>query len=476
MPKHPVITPDNETAQAAPTTTISRNDAARQQTIRNIGLIASREYKNRLMQRAFLVSTIIILVLLLIGSCVPTIIQYFASRSSSSSQTDITIINNAGNIGSLDDAALSTYISNSLNGSTTTTRDTAGQGHFVVHMLPTTTETTSMQTAVKNGQLTTLLILDRTNDASKTLAFTTYSRSDSTGDLSQIQNLARQLNVLDQSAHLGLTPSQTQSLFAQPAYKLINMEPNQDQRSVGDQVAGYILAYVGVILIFMSIFMYGVSVANGVAEEKGSRIMEILVNAATPLQLMAGKILGIGAAGLTQMALLVTTGIIGLLLQPLLKTLLGIPATATVSINITGTSIILLLVVLLYFVLGFLLYSTIFAAVGALVKRQEEVQSAIQPITWLFMVGYIVSFAGASTPSALWVRIISYVPFWTPTTMLMRIGAGNVAPWEIGITVVLMLIAIVICTFISARIYRSGILMYGQKPTFLQLIKLARTR
>ncbi|HEY4386410.1 MAG TPA: ABC transporter permease, partial [Ktedonobacteraceae bacterium] len=300
--------------------------------------------------------------------------------------------------------------------------------------------------------------------------------SDSTTDLSQIQNLARQLNILDQSAHLGLTPSQTQSLFAQPDYKLINMKQNQDQRSVGDQVAGYVLAYVGVILIFMSIFMYGVGVANGVAEEKGSRIMEILVNAATPLQLMAGKILGIGAAGLTQMAMFVVVGILGLLMQPLLKMILGIPAGVTLDINITGTSIILLLVVLLYFVLGFLLYSTIFAAVGALVKRQEEVQSAIQPITWLFMVGYIVSFAGASTPNALWVRIIAYVPFWTPTTMLMRIGTGNVAPWEIGITVVLMLVAIVICTFISARIYRSGILMYGQKPTFLQLIRLARTK
>ena len=146
------------------------------------------------------------------------------------------------------------------------------------------------------------------------------------------------------------------------------------------------------------------------------------------------------------------------------------------SINITGTSIMLLLLVLLYFILGFLLYSTLLAAVGALVKRQDEVQSAAQPITLTFMIGYLASFAGASTPNALWVRILSYVPFWTPTTMLMRIGAGTVAPWEIGLTIALMLVTIFIAMVVSARIYRSGILMYGQKPNLRQLIKLASAK
>ncbi len=283
--------------------------------------------------------------------------------------------------------------------------------------------------------------------------------------------------MLDQSTRLGLTPAQTQSLFAQPDYQLISTQQDTNKRSEGEQVAGYFLAYIGVILIFMAIFMYGIGVATGVAEEKGTRIMEILVNAATPFQLMAGKILGIGAAGLTQMTFFVIVGIAGFLAQPVLKTLLRIPTGgAAISFDITGTSITMLLLVLLYFILGFLLYSTLFAAVGALVKRQDEVQSAAQPLTWLFMVGYFASFAGASTPNALWIRIISYVPFWTPTAMLTRIGTGTVAPWEIGLTIVLMIVAIFICAIISSRIYRSGILMYGQKPTLRQLIRLARSK
>jgi ABC-2 type transport system permease protein len=92
------------------------------------------------------------------------------------------------------------------------------------------------------------------------------------------------------------------------------------------------------------------------------------------------------------------------------------------------------------------------------------------------MIGYLSSFAGASTPNALWIRIMSYIPFWTPTLMLMRLGAGDVAPWEIALSCVIMLVTTFFCAIIAARIYRSGILMYGQKPTIRQLFKLARTK
>jgi len=254
----------------------------------------------------------------------------------------------------------------------------------------------------------------------------------------------------------------------------VNVGQAQNTRSESDIVAGYIIAYVGIMLIFMSIYLYGYGVATGVAEEKGSRIMEILVNAATPFQLLAGKIIGIGAAGLTQMAAFVLVGIGTLLLQTPLQAALFGSNSGGLNLNITGVSITLLLLLLVYFILGFLLYASLFAAVGALVKRQDEVQNAVQLPTWLFMVGYFVSFLGITSPDAVWVKVISYIPFWTPTTMLMRIGAGSVAWWEIALSIVIMLIAIFFCTIMSARIYRFGILMYGQKPGLGKLIKLVR--
>jgi ABC-2 type transport system permease protein len=476
MSKNTVATQEDEIReQEQRAVAISAGGAARQNPLRNIGLIVGREYKNRVTQRSYIISTIIILILVVIVACVPTIIQYFASNSNS--QTKMVVVNNAGTIGGLNGDALARYFGTSLNGATVGATGTSNSGkpHFAI-TFQTAGSISRLQKTAKDGSLNILLVLNRS--AKQDLHFTYYTTANATDDtnITQVQALAGQLNILDKAFRLGLSPAQTNSLFAQPGFTVVSTAQAQNNRSVGDIIAGYIIAYAGIILIFMSVFLYGMGVAVGVAEEKGSRIMEILVNAATPFQLMVGKIVGIGAAGLTQMACLVAVGIGALLLQSPLKAALLGSHGGGFTLNITGTSITLLLLLLVYFILGFLLYATLFAAMGALVRRQDEVQNAVQPLTWLFMIGYIVSFFGIYNPDATWVKVISYIPFWTPTTMLMRIGAVGVAWWEIALTIVLMLIAIFVCALISARIYRLGILMYGQKPGLRQLVKLVRMK
>jgi ABC-2 type transport system permease protein len=448
---------------------------ANQQTLRNIGLIIGREFKNRVTQRSFRISTIIILVLIVAGACVPTLIQYFSSKSNA--QTKIAVINSAGAIGGLQGNTLTKYIQASLNGITATSalgQNTSANSPFAITAEPSGS-VADLRKQVKNDNLDILLIIDRT--ATRNLNFTYYTHTDPDSNdttLPQIQAIAQQLNFRDQASQLGLTPAQTGSLFTQSQFMVINTQQNQDTRSKSEQATGYVIAYAGILLIFMSVYIYGVGVAMGVAEEKGNRIMEILANAATPFQLMVGKILGLGAAGLLQMACFVAVGIGAFLLQtPLKNALLG-SSGGGLDIAITGTSITLFLLLLVYFILGFLLYATLFAAMGALVKRQDEVQNTVQPITWLFMIGYISSIVGISGPNATWVKVISYIPFWTPTTMLMRIGVGVVSWWEIVLTIILMIVAIFVCALISARIYRFGILMYGQKPSLRQLAKLVR--
>ena len=481
MSKNTVVKPENDVReQEQRAVAVSAGGAANQNTLRNIGLIIGREYKNRVTSRSFIISTIVILVLVIVAACVPTIIQYFASTANT--QTKMAVVNNAGAVGGLNDDALARYIDTTLNGTAAQTTGTntqaqnaSGKPPFAITIQPADA-LNNLQTQVKNGSLNILLVLDRS--ANQDVRFTYYTNANAVNDtnLSQVQTLAGQLNFLDKASRLGLTPAQTSSLFAQPGFTVVNTGQNQNKRSVSDTVAGYLIAYAGIILIFMSVFLYGMGVATGVAEEKGSRIMEILVNAATPFQLMAGKIVGIDAAGISQMALFVAVGIATLLLQnPLKAALLG-ANSGGFNLNITSVTITLLLLLLVYFILGFLLYATLFAAMGALVKRQDEVQNAVQPLTWLFMVGYFVSIFSIYNPDATWVKVISYIPFWTPTTMLMRIGAGNVAWWEIALTIVLMIIAIFICALISARIYRYGILLYGQRPNLGQLVKLVRTR
>lgn len=459
--------------QAQSSVMISIGGAANQQTLRNIGLIIGREYKNRVRQRSYIISTIVLMVMIAILACIPTLIQFLTSRSTS--QTHIAIVNGAGSVAGLTATQLTQVINADLNGSTAqSSGSTSGKPPFVLQM-GTDTDINALRQSVKNGNLSILLVMNRASDQS--LQFTYYTNTEASNDanLTQIQALAGQLNVLNKSARLGLTAQQTSSLFTQPGFTFVNTQAGA--RSVGDQVAGFFIAYAGVLLIFMSVYLYGMGVAMGVAEEKGSRIMEILVNAATPFQLMAGKIIGIGAAGLTQMACLVVVGVGALLLQsPLQHALLG-TSNSTLNINITGTAITLLLLVLVYFILGFLLYATLFAALGALVKRQDEVQNAVQPLTWLFMIGYIASLAGgAVSANTTWMKVLSFIPFWTPTIMLTRIGAGSVSWWEILLSILIMLVTIVLCAAFAARIYRFAVLMYGQRPGLRQLVRIARMK
>ena len=450
---------------------ISTGGAANQYTLRNIGLIIGREYKNRVRQRSFIISTIVLMVMIAIAACVPTLIQFLTSRSTS--QTHIAVVNSAGSVAGLSAVQLTQVINADLNGSTVQSGGSiSGNPQFVLQM---GTDSNALRQSVKDGKLSILLVMNRASDQS--LQFTYYTNTEASNDanLTQIQTLAGQLNVLDKSTRLGLTAQQTNSLFTPPGFTFVDTQVGA--RSSSDRLAGFLIAYAGVLLIFMSVYLYGIGVAMGVAEEKGSRIMEILVNAATPFQLMVGKIIGIGAAGLTQMVCLVIVGVSALLLQsPLQYALLG-TSNSTLNINITSTAITLLLLVLVYFILGFLLYATLFAALGALVKRQDEVQNAVQPLTWLFMIGYIASAAGGATSAnTTWMKVLSFIPFWTPTVMLIRIGAGSVSWWEILVSILIMLVTIVLCAAFSARIYRFAVLMYGQRPGLRQLVRIARMK
>lgn len=476
MAKNTLTTPEVDVPAQQQSTIVARSgEASLQNTLRNISLIIGREYKNRVSQRSFKISTAVLMLLIIIGSFVPTIIQFFASGSSLPSK--IGLINNAGAVAGLQGASLNHFIETGLNGTTSQAAGTGSGSRFTITS-GSSANLPDLLKQVKRGSLPVLLVLNRNGE--QQLQFTYYSASDPSSNatdttLPQVQAIASQLSTMDKSSRLGLTPTQTSSLFTPPSFAVVNTQQVQDHRSVGERVAGSIIAYAGIILIFMSIFMYGMGVAMGVAEEKGTRIMEILVNAATPFQLLAGKILGIGAAGLTQMAALVVVGIASLLLQNPLKTALFGSSSGGFSVDITVVSVTLLALVLVYFIFGFLLYASLFAAMGALVKRQDEVQNAVTPITWLFMVGYFVSFFGIYDSSATWVRIVALIPFWTPTVMLMRVGTGTAAGWEVALSIVLMIAAIFFCTLISARIYRFGILMYGQKPKLRQLAKIARS-
>ncbi len=471
MPKNTVETPVQERReQEQGAIAVSAGGAAAQNNLRNIGLIIGREYRNLVKRRSFIITSVLLLVIVFLAAFVPTIVQLIkAGPTSPTSQTHIVVVNEAGSVAGLNDTELAATIGTALNGTQTQTGTPAFALSFsTAHALP------NLQQQVKSGQLDILLVLDRATN--QDMRFTYYTTNSSTNDpnLSTIQGLTQLLTFLDTAHRLGLTSQETQHLGAAPDLVVVQTQPSQTTQLTSESAAGYVLATAGVILIFISIQVYAGIVATGVAEEKSSRMMELLVNAATPFQLLAGKIVGIGAACLTQMGGVVVVGIGALLLQtPVQAALFGAHA-GSFSQYLTGVSIPFYLLFLLYFLLAFFLYATLFAGLASLVKRQEEVQSVIMLPMLLLGSGYVLFFFVVATPDATVTKVLSYIPFWTPIFMLLRLAAGTVAWWEIVVTVALMLLTILACTWFAARLYRYGVLMYGQRPGLGQLLKLVR--
>lgn len=248
---------------------------------------------------------------------------------------------------------------------------------------------------------------------------------------------------------------------------------------------GFLLA----ILIYTVIQLYGSSVLQSVLEEKKSRIMEIMVSSVRPFDLMMGKIIGVGAVGLTQICIwaILVTGAAQLGQMFFLPDVssLGTPSgVASVGVSELSPSSVFALLgsinyvevficFVLYFVGGFLLYASLFAALGSAVSRDEDVQSLMWPITVLILLAFYVSMACMNSPDSVLAHVASYIPFSAPVVMMIRIPYG-VSIWEEILSLIVLYGSFVALTYLSARIYRIGVLMYGKNPTLKEVWRWLR--
>jgi len=229
------------------------------------------------------------------------------------------------------------------------------------------------------------------------------------------------------------------------------------------------------VLIFITIVIYGMWVASGVVAEKSSRVMELLISAASPRQLVVGKALGIGMAGATQVAFVLTPAILILLVEDRLATALLGPA-AGIAPALHALSAPLVIGFAVFYVLGFALYSLIYAAAGSLVSRPEDLQIIALPLSLIAITGYLQAILALTGGITWFIRLASYVPFWSPFVMLTRLSVGRVEPIELVISVSLLLLTIAATAVVAIRIYGAGVLLYGQRPGFRAYLAAARGR
>jgi ABC-2 type transport system permease protein len=282
-----------------------------------------------------------------------------------------------------------------------------------------------------------------------------------------------QVTIADRLVRAGVQPDQIGEIFAPTAFEVTPVDPDavNPEENFGPR---YLLATVLLVLMFMAIITYGQWVATSVAEEKSSRVMELLITAATPRQLLLGKVMGAGGAGLLQYVVIVAAAIGGLLLQGTISRLVLGEANAGEPIELQGLNIGVLLVVGLFFVGGFGLYATLYAALGSTANRVEDVQTITGPMIIVGVAGYLIAFTALNAPDADWVKVLSFVPFFSPYLIPLRLVFGLIEPWEIALSFGLLILGAFIALWVAGRIYSAGVLLYGQKAGLRSVWKAVR--
>lgn len=260
-----------------------------------------------------------------------------------------------------------------------------------------------------------------------------------------VQAASRTWRAQEGLAARGLTPSEISSTLAPAPLPVRSLEPTNR-----DATAKKNISTIAVFLLYGQIIGYCMGVASGVVEEKATRVVEVLLAAVRPVQLLAGKVIGIGVVGLLQLLLI---GAIGLAMAVALKTI-TLPAGALGTVGI----------VLAWFVLGYAFYASLFAVAGALVSRQEELQNSTTPLTLVLVASFFVAITSAfGNGTSSLARVCTYLPPTAPLIVPLRIASGDIAPWQVGLTLAIMVASTVLVVLLASRLYAGAILRTGAR-------------
>jgi len=443
--------------------------------VSNIRAVARREYVVRGRTRTFRLTTALLVVVSLGISLAPVLFRWL-DRNTGPTVVEVSIgdSNPAPNV-PLTVAAVLNYDPVAAAGGSSGGSAAPTSPKYAVNLV---TDTDAAKTRVAEGKSAGLLIVSR-DATTHDLAFQYVTNDGSITDrvAAGVRQAATAIVEQDRLTTFGVTPAQMAALAKAPTYDVVQASPSATgppkgvEALINGQVGGIVLA----IVIFMAIILYGQWIAYSVAEEKSSRVMEVILGSASPFDLLGGKVLGVGALALTQYALVFVPAALAIVFQDQIAALiLGQASAAGLP---TGLSIPLLLAFGVFFVLGFALYAVLYAGVAALVSRTEDINQIIAPMTLLSTAGYLVavwSATGVLSPDSKLVKVMSFIPFFSPYLMLTRIGAGSASPVEIGISVAILLVSVPAALWVAARLYAAGVLMYGQRPSIRLLRRVLR--
>ncbi|MDE1176465.1 MAG: ABC transporter permease [Edaphobacter sp.] len=403
-------------------------------------LIARREYLERVRTKAFVITTLLIPALMG-GGILFSVLKSKTSKPAS----HIAVV------------ASDTDFALDLQAELEHGKESAMKVDVISPPAKDTRQTVVDQTADK--QIDGFLWVDAVNGVLKA-TYTSTSNAD-ISTTTTIDNAMRQVVMRQGLKHRGLAVGDIKSMMEPIELETDTIKNGEVSKS--DTMTAFFGAYVLFFLMYMAVMLHGMNVARSIIEEKTSRVFEVMLATVRPQEMMMGKLFGVGAVGLTQIGIWVTAAI--LLSSQSIVSAMG---AGSMHIHFSAPQIIAFIG---YFILGFLLYSGIAAAIGAMVNSEQELQQfnlviAMPLAICMFVLGPVIS-----NPSSTFSRVMSLIPTCTPLLMYLRISISNVAWYDIALSIVLMVATIWVVMWFTARIYRVGILMYGKRPNLPEILR-----
>ncbi len=437
--------------------------------MKKIIAVVRREFVERVRTKAFVISTVMLPVFIVLMAVLPGLMMSGTDRTSRVAMVD------ASGIGlgqPVSEAMLAEKLSDKPD----------AKPRYKVQVFPASTADMAMlrdgliaKTGFsKNKQQDTwdgVMVLTADTLASGKLEY--YG-----GNVGAVQSMSQlQRTVSNALATVRLGKSGVDAALVKKAMAAADMDTTKvsDGKLTGQSGKdSFLIAYFMGFILYMSILLYGQQTMTSVIEEKTSRIMEVLTSSLTPFQMLLGKVLGVGLAGLTQMAIWGGSVFVVSSKGAEIASMLGMGADAVQQSPIPSMPPGLLVVFLLYFALGFLLYGALYAAIGAMCNTIQETQQYAIFVTVFIIVGFFSVFSLIKDPTGGLGVTMSYIPFFAPFTMPVRWSMSSVPPMELALSLGLMVVTLLACVWLAARIYRTGILMYGKKPSWRELWRWIR--
>jgi len=436
--------------------------ARRDPLMPNAGIVAWREYRDRVRSPMFVVSTVLLMGLALLVTIAPIAIRYMDR----STVTRIAVV-------ATDDALAVRAIGvadSVLNVPPGGVDPATWKRPFVVERAG---DGPSAAAELASGAVGGVMTVQRLPTGQIDVLYTTGGPAD--GARSQMVGFAAiAIGIIDWTSSL---PKDSQlGAFVTPQFRTESTSvATEGGIAISSQAVASrsFMGIVFVVLMLMTVVIYGMWVATGVAAEKSSRVMELMISAASARQLLSGKVAGIGGAGLTQYLAIVVPALLALAFQDrIAETVLGPDwAAGTPLVGLTPG---LLAGYGVFFLLGFTLFALIYAAMGSFVSRPDDLQTLSLPLSFVAITGYLSAILALGGGGGAWTMIASFLPPFSPFVMLARLMVGNVPPWQVALSAGILIVSIVFVAVVATRMYAAGVLLYGQRPGVRAFIAAAR--